>query len=61
MQEQLKVRHCRKYNHLKLGNQIITDKKVIFNTNGQIISKDFSKDNMNPKFTVYKTHKKKIL
>ena len=33
-----------KYKHLKLGNQIITDKKEIFNTIGQTISKNSSKD-----------------
>ena len=51
-----------KYKHLKLGNQIITDKKEIFNTIGQTISKNSSKDKMNPKFTAYKnTQEKKSL
>ena len=48
-----------KYKHLKLGNQIITDKKEITNTIGQTISKNSSKDKMNPKFTAYKNAQEK--
>ena len=50
-----------KYKHLNLGNQIITDKNKIFNTIGQTISKNSSKDKMSPKFTAYKIHKKRNL
>ena len=44
----------KKYQHLKIGNKIITDKKDISNTIANTISKNSSKDNVSQKFTLHK-------